>query len=353
MKTLLKILTCWVIIQYDMIRVGINGFGRIGRNVMRAILERGNHDINVTRVNDLGELHTNLHLLKYDSAHGRLNTETFVYPEGDCKPNSKVGTWFRLGNDNLYHNKIWYTRQRDLTDWNVDVLIDCTGIHTDGDVFRNNTHRTIISAPAKNVDRTVVYGINHKDITEDDQVISNASCTTNCIAWLADIVHKNFGLRNGFMNTVHAYTSDQVLVDSYHNDRYRARSAANNIIPTKTGAAETVAKILPALEGRLTGFATRVPVQNVSMLDFTFTTERPCTKIEIKDRLWARENEYFGFEIDKCVSSDYMGDPRSCIVDWNQYQTLDEYSHRLDARYDNEWTCANRIVDLIEYVKRF
>lgn len=333
-----------------MIRVGINGFGRIGRNVLRAIYERNDYDVEVCQVNDLGDIHSNIHLLKYDSTHGRFNKDVFALPEGGFRIQDKN---YPVANSNHLNIEYYSKRNPNLVPWSCDVLIECTGAFTDGDRFRNMPWQTIIAQPASNVDKTIVYGINHKTIEDTDRVFSNASCTTNCISWLADIIDETFGLEHGFMNTVHAYTNDQVIVDSHHKDKYRARSGANNIIPTKTGAAETVAKILPHLEGKLTGFATRVPVQNVSMLDFTFRTERPTTKAEIRDNLRLREvqcPEFFGLSEEPLVSSDYNHDTRSCIVDWNQTQFLDSRTFRLVAWYDNEWAFANRLIDLVRHV---
>ncbi|MCH2251328.1 MAG: glyceraldehyde-3-phosphate dehydrogenase, partial [Cognatishimia sp.] len=242
------------------LNIAINGFGRIGRNVLRAIIENDVNDVNVVAINDLAPAETLAHLLRFDSVHGRLNAEVTV--EGDM---------IKVGNQSI---KLTAIRNPEELPWDgVDIAYECTGIFTARDKaalhLKNGSKRVLISAPGKDADRTVVYGVNHGDLTADDVIVSNASCTTNCLAPLAKVMDDNFGIKTGYMTTIHAYTGDQPTHDAAHKDLYRARAAAMSMIPTSTGAARAISEVLPHLKGRLEGSAIRVPTANVSLVDLS------------------------------------------------------------------------------------
>lgn len=250
------------------LNIAINGFGRIGRNVLRAIIENDVNDVNVVAINDLAPAETLAHLLRFDSVHGRLNAEVTV--EGDV---------IKVGNQSI---KLTAIRNPEELPWDgVDIAYECTGIFTARDKaalhLKNGSKRVLISAPGKDADRTVVYGVNHGDLTADDVIVSNASCTTNCLAPLAKVMDDNFGIKTGYMTTIHAYTGDQPTHDAAHKDLYRARAAAMSMIPTSTGAARAISEVLPHLKGRLEGSAIRVPTANVSLVDLSFVPEKAAT----------------------------------------------------------------------------
>ena len=324
------------------VRVAINGFGRIGRLVMRAIIESRRNDMQVVGVNDLGPVETNAHLLKYDSIHGRLDTDVKV--DGDIMD---VG-----------QGPIKVTAERDpgklpWKDLGVDVTLECTGLFTDRQSAAQHLSagagKVLISAPAKEVDLTVVFGVNHDKLTRDHTVVSNASCTTNCLAPVADVLNRAVGIDKGFMTPIHAYTGDQRMVDTLHSDLRRARAAAMSMIPTSTGAARAVGLVLPELDGKLDGTAVRVPTANVSMIDLTFVAGRPTSVEEVNDAIVeaarGRLKGVLGTVDEPLVSVDFNHDPLSSIFDLSQTQVLAGDFVRVLSWYDNEWGFSNRMAD--------
>ncbi|MEC3769625.1 type I glyceraldehyde-3-phosphate dehydrogenase [Cupriavidus sp. SS-3] len=325
------------------IKVAINGYGRIGRNVLRAHYEGGRrHDIEIVAINDLGNAATNAHLTQYDTVHGRFPGEVAV--DGDA---------FRVNGDRI---RVLAQRNPAELPWGelgVDVVMECTGLFTTKDKasahLKGGAKKVIISAPGgKDVDATIVYGVNHHVLKATDTVISNASCTTNCLAPLVKPLHEKLGVVNGLMTTVHAYTNDQVLTDVYHEDLRRARSATMSMIPTKTGAAAAVGLVLPELDGRLDGFAVRVPTINVSLVDLSFVAARPTTVEEVNGILQAAaQGELKGildYNAAPLVSVDFNHNPASSTFD----ATLTKVNGTLvkvSAWYDNEWGFSNRMLD--------
>jgi glyceraldehyde 3-phosphate dehydrogenase len=329
------------------VRVAINGFGRIGRLVMRAPCESRRDDIEIVGINDLGPVETNAHLLRYDSVHGRFPGEVAT-GEG----------WMDIG-----RGKITVTAERDPAKlpWRrlgVDVALECTGIFTKREAAAKHLEagakRVIISAPADGADLTVVMGVNHDDLKPEHEIISNASCTTNCLAPVAYVLHKGIGIERGYMTTIHSYTGDQNPVDTLHSDLRRARAAALSLIPTSTGAAKAVGLVLPALKGKLDGTAIRVPTANVSLIDFTFDSARETSADEVNALMEdaAKSNRLRGIVgINKAptVSVDFNHDPHSSVFDVTQTQVLDKRFVRVLSWYDNEWGFSNRMVEVTAY----
>ena len=324
------------------VRVAINGFGRIGRNILRAIYESGRTDIEVVGINDLGSVEANAHLLKYDSVHGR-------YP-GTVKVD---GDTIDLG-----RGPIKVTAERNPADlpWgalNVDIAFECTGIFTKRDAAAKHLEagakKVLISAPGTDVDLTVVYGVNHDKLTKDHTVVSNASCTTNCLAPVAQVLNESVGLVHGFMTTVHAFTGDQPVLDTLHSDLRRARAAGMSMIPTSTGAAKAVGLVLPELAGKLDGTSVRVPTPNVSMIDLTFVAGRATTKDEINAAITEAANGrlkgVLDANSDPVVSIDFNHSPASSTFDLPQTQVIDGTFVRVLSWYDNEWGFSNRMSD--------
>jgi glyceraldehyde 3-phosphate dehydrogenase (phosphorylating) len=329
------------------VRVAINGFGRIGRLVMRAALEHANKELEIVGINDLGPVETNAHLLRYDSVHGRFAGEVTT---GE--------NWMDAG-----RGKIRVTAERDPAklpwkELGVDVALECTGIFTKREAAAKHLEagakRVVISAPADGVDFTVVMGVNHDDLSAKHEVISNASCTTNCLAPVAYVLHQGIGIERGYMTTIHAYTGDQSLQDTLHSDLRRARAAGQSLIPTSTGAARAVGLVLPALKGKLDGTAIRVPTANVSLIDFTFDAARETSGDEVNSLMEdaAKSNRLKGIVgINKAptVSVDFNHDPHSSTFDVTQTQVLDKRFVRVLAWYDNEWGFSNRMVEVAAY----
>ncbi len=328
-------------------KIAINGFGRIGRAVLRAMLERGVTDIEVVAINDLARVETLAHLLKYDSIHGRLDADVKV--DGDAIQ--------------LDGRRITVSAARNPEDlpWRgVDIAFECTGhFKSRPQAARhllNGSGRVLISAPGPDVDRTVVYGVNHGDLVADDVIVSNASCTTNCLAPLAMVLDREFGIKTGYMTTVHAFTSDQPTHDSDHSDLYRARAASLSMVPTSTGAAKAISLVLPQLAGRLEGSAIRVPTPNVSLVDLTFVPRRPATVAAINT---AVENAAIGplkgvmaYEPDPMVSIDFNHNSHSsCFAPAQTVVTRDGLV-RVVSWYDNEWGFANRMIDTGRVIAR-
>jgi len=326
------------------IKVGINGYGRIGRNVLRALYEsQRNGEIQIVAINDLGDAETNAHLTQYDTAHGKF-PGTVAVDGGDLVING----------DRI---KVFAERDPAKLPWGangVDVVLECTGIFTSkakaGAHLAGGAKKVVISAPGgSDVDATVVYGVNHGVLKASDTVISNASCTTNCLAPLAKVLHDKVGIVHGLMTTIHAYTNDQVLTDVYHSDLRRARSATMSQIPTKTGAAAAVGLVLPELNGKLDGFAMRVPTINVSVVDLSFVAARATTKEEIDAAVLEASNGalkgILGVNTKPLVSIDFNHDPRSSIYDSTQTRVMGGTLVKVLSWYDNEWGFSNRMLD--------
>jgi glyceraldehyde 3-phosphate dehydrogenase len=324
------------------LRVAINGFGRIGRNILRAIVEAERDDIEVVGINDLAPVETNAHLLRYDSVHGRFPAEVTV--KGDS---------ISVGNGAIKVTAVKDPTQLPWKDLDVDVALECTGIFTSKEKasshLKAGAKRVLISAPADGVDLTIVYGVNHDKLNNGHTVVSNASCTTNCLAPVAKVLNDAVGIDKGFMTTIHSYTNDQPTLDQVHKDLYRARAAAINMIPTSTGAAKAVGLVLPELAGRLDGVSIRVPTPNVSVIDFKFVAKRATTKDEITaavKRAAAQELKgILGFTEAPNVSSDFNHDPHSSVFHIDQTKVIDGTFVRVMSWYDNEWGFSNRMVD--------
>ena len=324
------------------VRIAINGFGRIGRLVLRAILESKRDDVEVVGINDLGPVEINAHLLKYDSNHGTLQTEIIIDSDS-----MDVGTGLiKVSAERDPANLPW-------KELGVDVALECTGLFTDRESASKHldagANKVLISAPAKEVDMTVVYGVNHDQLEAHHTVVSNASCTTNCLAPVADVLNKAIGIEKGFMTTIHAYTGDQRPLDTLHSDRRRARACGVSLIPTSTGAARAVGLVLPELEGKLDGTAIRVPTPNVSLIDLKFTAGRETTVEEVNAAIKeASEGHLKGILVyvtDELVSIDFNHNPASSIFDATQTQVVDGNFVRVLSWYDNEWGFSNRLPD--------
>ena len=324
------------------VRVAINGFGRIGRNVLRAIAENDRRDIEVVGINDLAPVETNAHLLRFDSVHGRFPGEVKVAADS-----------INIGNGKIKVTAIKDPATLPWKELGVDIALECTGIFTSKDKARAHLYagarRVIISAPADGVDLTVVYGVNHEQLQREHVVISTASCTTNCLAPVAKVLNDAVGIDKGFMTTVHSYTNDQPSLDQVHKDLYRARAAAINIIPTSTGAAKAVGFVLPELAGKLDGVAIRVPTPNVSVIDFKFVAKRPTTKDEINSAVRRAADQQLkgilGYTEAPNVSSDFNHDAHSSVFAIDQTKVMDGTLVRVMSWYDNEWGFSNRMVD--------
>ncbi len=322
------------------IKVAINGFGRIGRNVLRGIIESGRTDIEVVAINDLGPVETNAHLLQYDSVHGRFPVEVKTTEDS-----------IDVGRGPMKVTAI--RNPADLPWSDVDVVMECTGIFTSKEACQahldNGSSRVLISAPGKDADKTIVYGVNDNALTKDDIVVSNASCTTNCLSPVAYVLNNAIGIERGFMTTIHSYTGDQPTLDTMHKDLYRARAAALSMIPTSTGAAKAVGLVLPELNGKLDGVAIRVPTPNVSVVDLTFTASRETTVEEINDAIRSAADGplkgILGYTDKKLVSSDFNHDPHSSIFHTDQTKVMDGTMVRILTWYDNEWGFSNRMAD--------
>jgi glyceraldehyde 3-phosphate dehydrogenase len=324
------------------VRVAINGFGRIGRNVLRAIVESGRHDIEVVAVNDLAPVETNAHLLRFDSIHGRFPGEVKV--EGDS---------ISCGNGKIKVTAVKDPTQLPWKDLGVDIALECTGIFTSKGKASSHLNagakRVLVSAPADGVDITVVYGVNHDKLTKDHLVVSNASCTTNCLAPVAKVLNDSIGIDKGFMTTIHSYTNDQPSLDQVHKDLYRARAAAVSMIPTSTGAAKAVGLVLPELSGKLDGVSIRVPTPNVSVIDFKFVAKRTTSKDEVNGAVKRAADQQMkgilGYTEQPNVSIDFNHDPHSSVFHMDQTKVMDGTFVRVMSWYDNEWGFSNRMAD--------
>ncbi len=326
------------------VKVAINGFGRIGRNVLRAIIESGRTDIEVVAINDLGPVETNAHLMRYDSVHGRFPGKVTT-----TEDSIDVG-----------RGPIRVTAERNPAElpWgDVDVAMECTGIFTDAEKaalhLKNGSKRVLVSAPVsangRPTHKTIVFGVNDDTLTADDHIVSNASCTTNCLAPVAQVLNHAIGITRGFMTTIHSYTGDQPTLDTMHKDLYRARAAALSMIPTSTGAAKAVGLVLPELKGKLDGVAIRVPTPNVSVVDLVFEAARDTSVEEINAAIKAAANGrlkgILGYTEEKLVSSDFNHDPHSSIFHMDQTKVMEGKLCRILTWYDNEWGFSNRMSD--------
>ena len=325
-----------------MIRVGINGFGRIGRLILRAILENYKGKIEVVGINDLGSIEANAHLIKFDSTHGTLTHDVKVSADG-----------FQIGDQKI---KVFAERDPAKIPWGkigADVVLECTGFFLDkasaGKHIEAGAKKVIISAPAKEVDFTVVQGVNNKDLTKDHNIISNGSCTTNCLAPVAMVLENTFGIEYGYMTTIHSYTGDQKLLDTLHKDLRRARASGDSMIPTSTGAAKAMSLVLPSLKGKLDGTAIRVPTSNVSLIDLTFVTKKELNSEDINQAMKnAAQGPLKGIlavNAAPLVSKDFNHNPHSSIFDLTQTQVVKNKLSRVLSWYDNEWGFSNRMCD--------
>jgi len=330
------------------VRVGINGFGRIGRNILRAIIENNRSDISVVAINDLGPVKTNAHLLKFDTVHGRFPNKIST-----TKDTIDVGT-----------GPIRVTAKRNPAElpWNdIDIALECTGIFNEKEAaekhLRNGSKRVLVSAPCTNADKTIVFGVNHQTLTKNDLVVSNASCTTNCLAPLAKVLHEKLGIKRGFMTTIHSYTGDQPTLDTTHSDLYRSRAAAMNMIPTSTGAARAVGLVIPELNGKLDGVSIRVPTPNVSVVDLTFESSKETSESEINSVIKnSALNDLKGvlsYTEEKLVSLDFNHDPHSSIFAADQTKVIQKNMVRVLSWYDNEWGFSNRMSDTAVEISKF
>ena len=328
-----------------MTNIAINGFGRIGRNIFRALLDSRQTDLQIVAVNDLAPLEMQAHLLQYDSVHGRLNANVSV------------------GRDSMeidgQHVRVSSEKDPKALPWDdIDIVMECTGRFTSFDKasrhLENGSQRVLISAPATGVDKTIVFGVNHESLLKEDLIVSNGSCTTNCLAPVVSVLHQELGITKGYMTTIHSYTGDQSLLDTEHSDPYRARAAAMSIIPTSTGAARSIGLVLPELEGRLDGSAIRVPTPNVSVVDLCFESERNTDVEEVNAFLTTAANSsldgVLGISGLPLVSSDFNHNPLSSIVATNETRVQDKNFVRILSWYDNEWGFSNRMLDTARYM---
>jgi len=331
------------------IKIGINGMGRIGRMVVRSIVENNNKNILIKHINNRSNLETTCSLLKYDSIHGKFSANI-----------NFVGK-----NLTINKNKISFSQESNLEniDWkkyDVDYVFECTGKFNSKekllDHIKNGAKKVIVSAPCKNADKTVVFGVNEKVLTKNDQIISAASCTTNCLAPVVNVLNKNFEIEKGFMTTIHSFTSDQRILDNSHKDPRRARSASQSIVPTSTGASKAIGEIIPSLKGKLEGIAMRVPTPNVSLIELVFCTKKEITKDKINSSFLkaskANSNKVIDITEEKLVSVDFNHSPFSAIIDAALTSVVGKNMGKISAWYDNEWGFSNRMCDLAKYIHK-
>jgi len=331
------------------IKIGINGLGRIGRMVIRSLVENKNKNIEIKHINNRTNSETSSLLLKYDSVHGKFNSN-INYNKNNLIINKK---------------KISFSQETELSKINwkkygVDIVLECTGKYNSKEKciqhIKNGAKKVIVSAPCKNADKTIVYGVNHKTINKNDLIISAASCTTNCFAPVAFVINKEFKIEKGFMSTIHSYTSDQRLLDNSHKDPRRARSAGQSIVPTSTGASKALGEIIPELKGKLDGLALRVPTPNVSLVDFVFNSKNKLSVKKINDSFIKASNKELKNVLDttneRLVSVDFNHNPNSAIVDLSLTSVVGDNMGKVFAWYDNEWGFASRMNDLVEYIHK-
>ena len=330
------------------IKVGINGMGRIGRMVVRALIESKNNNISIKHINNRSNLETTCSLLKYDSIHGKFNTKINFKEKNLIINNNKISFSQESNIENIKWKK-----------YNVDYVFECTGKFNSKEKLlehiKNGAKKVIVSAPCKNADRTVVFGVNENVIKKNDQIISAASCTTNCLAPVANILNKNFEIEKGFMTTIHAFTSDQRILDNSHKDPRRARSASQSIVPTSTGASKAIGEIIPSLKGKLEGVAMRVPTPNVSLIELVFCTKKKLTKEKINSSFFktkSKTNKVIDITEEKLVSIDFNHNSYSAVVDASLTCVVGNNMGKISAWYDNEWGFSNRMCDLVKYIHK-
>ena len=327
------------------VKVGINGMGRIGRMIVRSIIENKNKNIEIKYINNRTNSETCSSLLKYDSIHGKFDAQI------DFDENHII----------INKNKILFGQETDLNNinWNkygVDYVFECTGKFNSKEKLlahiNNGAKRVIVSAPCKNADKTIVYGVNETELKKEDKIISAASCTTNCLAPVAHVLNENFEIEKGFMTTIHSFTSDQRILDNSHKDLRRARSASQSIVPTATGASKAIGEIIPSLKGKLEGVATRVPTPNVSLIEFGFCTKKDITiaKINLAFQNFSKKNKILETTKEKLVSIDFNHNPASSIIDESLTKVVGKNLGKISAWYDNEWGFSNRMCDIVEYL---
>ena len=327
------------------IKVGINGLGRIGRMIIRSIIEKGNKNIEIKHINNRTSSEASSTLLKYDSIHGKFNAE-INFDEKHLIINK---------------NKITFSQETNLNNINwkkygVDYVFECTGKFNSKDKLephlKNGAKKVIVSAPCKNADKTIVFGVNELELKKNDQIISAGSCTTNCLAPVAFVLNKNFEIEKGFMTTIHAFTSDQRILDNSHKDPRRARSASQSIVPTSTGASKTIGEIIPSLKDKLGGIAMRVPTPNVSLIELVFCTKKDLSveKINSVFQSFSKKNKVLKFTKEKLVSIDFNHNPASSIVDGSLTNVIGKNMGKISAWYDNEWGFSNRMCDIAEHL---
>jgi len=331
------------------IKIGINGLGRIGRMVIRSLVENKNKNIEIRHINNRTNSETSSLLLKYDSVHGKFNSNI------NYNKNNLI----------ISKKKISFSQETELSKINwkkygVDIVLECTGKYNSKEKciqhIKNGAKKVIVSAPCKNADKTIVYGVNHKTINKNDLIISAASCTTNCFAPVAFVINKEFKIEKGFMTTIHSYTSDQRLLDNSHKDPRRARSAGQSIVPTSTGASKALGEIIPELKGKLDGLAMRVPTPNVSLVDFVFNSKNKLSVKKINDSFIKASNKELKNVLDttneRLVSVDFNHNPNSAIIDLSLTSVVGDNMGKVSAWYDNEWGFASRMNDLVEYIHK-
>ena len=329
-------------------KIGINGLGRIGRMVVRSIFEEDHSNLKIQHINNRADIETACALLKRDSIHGKFNADISIEK-----------SFININGNKIYYSQIDKLEEINWKDNDVDFVLECTGKFNSKEKLiphlSNGAKKVIVSAPCKNADKTIVFGVNEKELKKEDKIISAASCTTNCLAPLAKVIHEEYKILNGMANTIHAYTNDQSLLDVHHSDLLRARAASLSMIPTKTGAATAVGDVLPELKGKLDGLAVRVPVSNVSLLDFTFTTQKDFSIDELNTRLLAASKNGLSGILDvnevPLVSTDFGNDPHSVIYDKSHTRKIDN-STKILAWYDNEWGFSNRMLDVANYLNQ-
>jgi glyceraldehyde 3-phosphate dehydrogenase len=331
------------------INVGINGLGRIGRTIIRAIIESQNKHIKIKHINNRSNSEASCNLIKYDSVHGKFNADL------DYDENHLI----------INKNKITFSQESKIEDINwkkfeVDYVFECTGKFNSKEKLlghiKNGVKKVIVSAPCKNADKTIVFGVNEKELTKNDQIISAASCTTNCLAPVANTLHKNFEIEKGFMTTIHAFTSDQRILDNSHKDPRRARSASQSIVPTSTGASKAIGEIIPSLKGKLEGVAMRVPTPNVSLIELVFCTKKEMSKEKINNAFKKvsknQSKRILEITTEKLVSIDFNHNSSSAIIDSSLTSVVGKNMGKISAWYDNEWGFSNRMCDIAEYVHK-
>ena len=330
-------------------KIGINGLGRIGRMVLRSIFEENHKDLKINHINNRADIKIACELIKRDSVHGKFKGKVYI-------ENNKLI---------VNGNKISYSQETNIRDisWkkhNVDIVLECTGKFNSRDKLiqhiKNGAKKVVVSAPCKSADKTVVYGVNHKNISDRDRIISAASCTTNCLAPVVNVLNDNFGIDKGFMTTIHSFTTDQRMLDNSHRDPRRSRSAVQSIVPTSTGASKAIGEIIPSLKGKLEGVAMRVPTPNVSLVELVFYTEKNLTieKINSTFQKFSKNNKNNVLKItkEKLVSIDFNHNPASSIVDASLTSVVDKNMGKISAWYDNEWGFSNRMCDIAVYLRK-